>query len=84
MKLSDFNTKVPVHKKSSLVFNLNNEKRELAASIQIKALETELASLKNELLQLRKKLRSNILLVVDDAYNEYIQKRNYASGLKLL
>ena len=53
MKLSDFNTKVPVHKKSSLVFNLNNEKRELAASIQIKALETELASLKNELLQLR-------------------------------
>ena len=29
---------------------------------------------KNELLQLRKKLRSNILLVVDDAYDEYIQK----------
>ena len=38
---------------------------------------------KNELLQLRKKLRSNILLVVDDAYDEYIQKRDYASGLKL-
>ena len=31
----------------------------------------------------RKKLRSNILLVVDDAYDEYIQKRDYASGLKL-
>ena len=38
---------------------------------------------KNELLKLRKKLRSNILLVVDDAYDEYIQKRNYTSGLKL-
>jgi histidinol-phosphate aminotransferase len=38
---------------------------------------------KNELLQLRKKLRSNILLVVDDAYDEYIQKRDYASGLKI-
>ena len=37
---------------------------------------------KNELLQLRKKLRSNILLVVDDAYDEYIQKRDYASGTK--
>jgi len=29
---------------------------------------------KNELIQLRKKLRSNILLVVDDAYNEYQQR----------
>ena len=38
---------------------------------------------KNELLELRKKLRSNILLVVDDAYDEYIQKRDYMSGLKL-
>ena len=38
---------------------------------------------KKELIQLRKKLRSNILLVVDDAYDEYIQKRDYASGLKL-
>ena len=38
---------------------------------------------KNELTQLRKKLRSNILLVVDDAYDEYIQKRDYTSGLKL-
>ena len=38
---------------------------------------------KNELLQLRKKLRSNILLVVDDAYDEYMKKNDYASGLKL-
>ena len=38
---------------------------------------------KNELIQLRKKLRSDILLVVDDAYDEYIQKKDYASGLKL-
>ena len=38
---------------------------------------------KNELLKLRKKLRSDILLVVDDAYNEYIQKKDYKSGLKL-
>ena len=38
---------------------------------------------KNELLKLRKELRNNILLVVDDAYNEYIEKRDYVSGLKL-
>ena len=38
---------------------------------------------KNELLQLRKRLRSNILLVVDDAYDEYMKKNDYASGLKL-
>ncbi len=38
---------------------------------------------KKELLNLRKKLRSNILLVVDDAYDEYMKKKNYVSGLKL-
>ena len=38
---------------------------------------------KNELLELRKKLRSNILLVVDDAYDEYMKKKDYVSGLKL-
>ena len=32
---------------------------------------------------LRKKLRSNVLLVVDDAYDEYMKKKDYASGLKL-
>ena len=38
---------------------------------------------KSELLSLRKKLRSNILLVVDDAYVEYMKNKNYISGLKL-
>jgi histidinol-phosphate aminotransferase len=38
---------------------------------------------KNELLELRKKLRSNVLLVVDDAYDEYMKKKDYVSGLKL-
>ena len=38
---------------------------------------------KKELLQLRKKLRSNILLVVDDAYCEYVKDKNYVSGMKL-
>jgi histidinol-phosphate aminotransferase len=38
---------------------------------------------KNEMLRLRKKLRSNILLVVDDAYFEYMNSKNYECGLKL-
>ena len=38
---------------------------------------------KKELLRLRKKLRSNILLVVDDAYFEYVKKKDYLSGLNL-
>ena len=38
---------------------------------------------KKELLQLRKKLRSNILLVVDDAYFEYVKDKKYLPGLKL-
>ena len=37
---------------------------------------------KKELLFLRKKLRSNILLVVDDAYFEYVKRKDYLSGLK--
>ena len=37
---------------------------------------------KKELLFLRKKLRSNILLVVDDAYFEYVKQKDYLSGLK--
>ena len=39
---------------------------------------------KNELLKLRNELRSNILLVVDDAYDEYMKKNDYKSGLYLL
>jgi histidinol-phosphate aminotransferase len=38
---------------------------------------------KNEMLLLRKKLRSNILLVVDDAYFEFVVNKDYASGLDL-
>jgi histidinol-phosphate aminotransferase len=38
---------------------------------------------KNEILLLRKKLRSNILLVVDDAYFEFVINKDYVSGLDL-
>ena len=38
---------------------------------------------KKEILRLRKKLRSNILLVVDDAYFEYMNLKDYECGLKL-
>jgi len=37
----------------------------------------------NEMLDLRKKLRSNILLVVDDAYFEFLNSDNFTSGLDL-
>ena len=36
-----------------------------------------------ELIELRKKLRKNILLVIDDAYAEYMQNIDYRSGLDL-
>jgi len=39
--------------------------------------------LKEEMLNLRKKLRSDILLVVDDAYFEFLNADNFASGLDL-
>ena len=39
--------------------------------------------LKNELLNLRKKLNPKILLVVDDAYSEYMQNKDYSSGMNL-
>ena len=38
---------------------------------------------KNEMLNLRQKLRSNILLVVDDAYFEFLNNNNFTSGLEL-
>ncbi len=38
---------------------------------------------KNEILNLRKKLRSNILLVVDDAYFEFLNSDDFTSGLDL-
>jgi len=38
---------------------------------------------KFELLELRKKLKKNILLVLDDAYFEYMKNKEYKSGLEL-
>jgi len=38
---------------------------------------------KNEMLNLRKKLRSNILMVVDDAYFEFLNLEDFNSGLDL-
>jgi len=38
---------------------------------------------KNEMLNLRKKLRSNILMVVDDAYFEFLNSEDFTSGLDL-
>ena len=38
---------------------------------------------KNELIFLREKLRRNILLVVDDAYDEYMVDENYTSALDI-
>ena len=38
---------------------------------------------KSELIDLRKKLRKNVLLVVDDAYAEYMKNKDYKSGLNL-
>ena len=38
---------------------------------------------KFEIIKLRKKLRKNILLVVDDAYAEYMKNSDYRSGLDL-
>ena len=38
---------------------------------------------KKELIDLRKRLYSRILLVVDDAYDEYMKDKKYSSGLKI-
>jgi len=38
---------------------------------------------KLELLELRKKLKKNILLVLDDAYFEYMKNKDYKSGLDI-
>ena len=38
---------------------------------------------KKEMINLRKKLKSNILLVVDDAYIEFLNSGDFESGLKL-
>jgi len=38
---------------------------------------------KNEMLDLRKRLKSNILLVVDDAYVEFMNSKDFSSGLDM-
>ncbi len=38
---------------------------------------------KHELIYLRKRLNKKILLVVDDAYGEYMKDKKYSSGLKI-
>ena len=38
---------------------------------------------KNEMINLRKKLKENILMVVDDAYFEFIDSGDFSSGLEL-
>jgi len=38
---------------------------------------------KKELIELRKKLNKKILLVIDDAYAEYMKNKDYSSGLDL-
>ena len=38
---------------------------------------------KKEILELRRKLNKNILLVIDDAYSEYMKNNDYSSGLEL-
>ena len=38
---------------------------------------------KKELIKLRKKLNKRILLVIDDAYDEYMKDNKYSSGLKI-
>ena len=70
MKLSDFNIKAPARKKSSLVFNLNNEKRELLSSTKIKSLEDRYKFIENQYKE-QNELK-NILLK-----NQYKAKDDY-------
>jgi len=39
--------------------------------------------LKKEIINLRKKLNNKVLLVIDDAYDEYIKDKSYSSGLNM-
>ncbi len=70
-KISTFEILKKVSKKTKIVF-LANPNNPTGTYLK-----------KNDLLKLRKKLRSNILLVVDDAYDEYMKRKDYVSGLKL-
>ena len=53
MKLSDYHTRTSPRKKSPVVFNLNNEKREKTYTSNINSLEEELTNSKKELSELR-------------------------------
>ncbi len=70
-KISIDNILTKVNKKTKIVFlaNPNNPTGTIVS--------------KKELLRLRKKLRSNILLVIDDAYFEYVKDKNYLPGMRL-
>ncbi len=60
-----------VNKKTKIVF-IANPNNPTGTYLEIK-----------ELINLRKKLNNKILLVVDDAYDEYMIDNNYSSGLKI-
>ena len=71
LKISVSNILKKVNKKTKIVF-LANPNNPTGTYLN-----------KLELILLRKKLRKNILLVVDDAYTEYVKKLDYKSGLDL-
>ena len=70
-KISEDNILKKVNKKTKIIFlaNPNNP--------------TGTYLYRYELTNLRKRLRKDILLVIDDAYYEYMKDENYSSGLKI-
>ena len=70
-KVSIDNIIKKVNKKTKIVFLANPNK------------PTGTYLYKKELINLRKRLKKNILLVIDDAYYEYMTDKNYESGLKI-
>ena len=69
VSVSDILKKVTRKTKIVFIANPNNPTATYLSSLELK--------------NLRKKLRSNILLVVDDAYEEYMLNKDYESGLSL-
>ena len=90
---------LPLCGNNSISFNqieifIRNKKRVKSKTINIKRINKLNPSLKKKINEdikkiiskrvfLRKKLRSNILLVIDDAYFEYVNQKDYLSGLQL-
>ena len=70
-KISIDNILKKVTKKTKIVFlaNPNNPTATYLTALELK--------------DLRRRLRSNILLVIDDAYQEYMMNKDYKSGLEL-